>query len=78
MRRLVNLVGPGNTSYILMSGRLIGADEALRIGLVNAVLPLAEIDDYVYRLAREMVPTRAPVAEPPQAHSTIGAAEPFP
>ena len=62
MRRLVNLVGPGNTSYILMSGRLIGPGEALRIGLVNAVLPLAEIDEYVYRLAREMVPL-APLSQ---------------
>ena len=62
MRRLVSLVGPGNTSYILMSGRLIGADEALRIGLVNAVLPLAGIDDYVYGLAREMVPL-APLSQ---------------
>ena len=62
MRRLVNLVGPGNTSYILMSGRLIGPDEALRIGLVNAVLPLAEVDDYVYGLAREMVPL-APLSQ---------------
>ena len=62
MRRLVNLVGPGNTSYILMSARLIGPDEALRIGLVNAVLPLAEVDDYVYGLAREMVPL-APLSQ---------------
>ena len=54
MRRLVNLVGPGDASYILLSGRLIDAQEALRIGLVNRLLPLAEIQGNVYDLAREM------------------------
>ena len=51
MRRLVNLVGPGNASYLLLSGTLIDADEALRIGLVNLVVPADEIEEYVYDLA---------------------------
>ena len=38
MRRLVNLVGPGNASYILLSGRLIDAHEAHRIGLITTLL----------------------------------------
>ena len=54
MRRLVDLVGPGNASYLLLSGRLIDADEALRIGLVNTVLPEDEIEEKVYGLAGEM------------------------
>ena len=62
MRRLVNLVGPGNASYILMSGRLLESDEALRIGLVNRVVPLAEVDEYVYELAEEMAPL-APLSQ---------------
>ena len=37
MRGLVSLVGKGNALYILLSGRLLEADEALRIGLVNQV-----------------------------------------
>ena len=40
MYGLVNLVGKGNALYILLSGRLIDAEEALRIGLVNQVVPL--------------------------------------
>ena len=32
MYGLVNLVGKGNALYILLSGRLLGTDEALRIG----------------------------------------------
>ena len=54
MRRLVQMVGPGNASYILLSARLLDAQEALRIGLVNQVLPLKEIDDYVAKLAKDM------------------------
>ena len=62
MRRLINLVGPGNASYILLSARLLDSSEALRVGLVNQVVPLAEIDDCVYDLAREMVPL-APLSQ---------------
>ena len=54
MRRLVNLVGPGNASYILLSGRLIDAVEALRIGLVNRVARLDQVGEQAYELAREM------------------------
>jgi len=62
MRRLVDLVGRGNASYILLSGRQIDAREALRIGLVNRAVPLGEIEEYVYKLAREMVPL-APLSQ---------------
>ncbi len=51
MRRLIQLVGPGTTNYILLSARLMDAQEALRIGLVNQVVPLAEIDEYTSKLA---------------------------
>ena len=62
MRRLVNLVGPGNASYILLSARLLDTDEALRVGLVDRVLPLDEIQEYTYKLAEEMVPL-APLSQ---------------
>lgn len=54
MRGLVNLVGKGNAMYILLSGRLLDAQEALRIGLVNQILPKDELEDYTYRLASEI------------------------
>ena len=54
MRRLVDLVGPGNASYFLLSGRTVDAEEALRIGLVNGVVRLKELQDYGDRLAAEM------------------------
>ena len=62
MRRLVRLVGPGRANYILMSGRQIDAQEALRFGLVDHLLPDDEIADFVYGLAREMVPL-APLSQ---------------
>ena len=45
-----------------MSGRQIDAEEAERIGLVDRVLPEDEITEYVYDLAREMVPL-APLSQ---------------
>jgi amino acid adenylation domain-containing protein len=54
MRRLVNLVGHGNARYILLTARLMDAQEALRIGLVNAVVPQEVIEDYTYQLAKDM------------------------
>ena len=54
MRRLVALVGPGRASYLLMSGRIVGVEEASSFGLVDRVIPLAEVDEYVAELAEEM------------------------
>ena len=54
MQGLVNLVGKGNALYILLSGRLLEAEEALRMGLVNQVVPREQLIPYTYRLAREI------------------------
>ena len=54
MRRLVNAVGPANASYILLTGRLVEASDALRMGLVHRVLPPGEIDAFVVELAGEI------------------------
>ena len=54
MRGLVNLVGKGNALYVLLSGRLLDAREALRIGLVNQVVPPEELRDCTYQLAQEI------------------------
>ena len=54
MRGLVSLVGKGNALYILLSGRLLEADEALRIGLVNQVTRAEELEDITYQLAGEI------------------------
>ena len=54
MYGLVNLVGKGNALYILLSGRLLDADEALRIGLVNQVAAPERLAEVTYRLAGEI------------------------
>ena len=54
MRGLVSLVGKGNALYILMSGRLVDAGEALRMGLVNQVTTSEDLEEVTYQLAREV------------------------
>ena len=54
MYGLVNLVGKGNALYILLSGRLLDAEEALRIGLVNQVVAPVQLAEVTYRLAGEI------------------------
>lgn len=54
MRRLVDCVGPAGAKYILLTARLLDAQEALRMGLLHQVFPLAEVEAYTYRLAQEM------------------------
>ncbi len=41
---LVQLVGPANALEILLEGRIFGADDALRMGLINRVVPDSELD----------------------------------
>ena len=49
------LVGPATAKYLLFSGELIGADRALRTGLVDEVLPADELDDRVGEFTRVLV-----------------------
>jgi 2-(1,2-epoxy-1,2-dihydrophenyl)acetyl-CoA isomerase len=41
---LPRIVGPGRAAEMLFSGRLVGAEEALSIGLVSEVAPAAELE----------------------------------
>jgi enoyl-CoA hydratase/carnithine racemase len=50
-QRLPRLVGPARAKDIVYTGRFVAAPEALAIGLVDKVVPDAE----VYRAARDMV-----------------------
>ena len=59
--RLPKLVGQGYAKEMIYSGRVINAEEALRIGLVNHVLPPEELMDYVLGLARDIM-ANAPIA----------------
>lgn len=50
-QRLARLVGPAKAKDIIFSGRMVDADEALRIGLVDRVVPA----DRVYEAAVELL-----------------------
>lgn len=51
---LARLVGPSVAKDMLFSARQLGADEALRVGLVNAVVDDAQIEDQVRDYARRV------------------------
>src|SRR5207248_6390190 len=61
LRRLVSLVGPAHARMILYTGERIGADEALRIGLVNRVVPPEQLESHVYDLA-QIIAANAPLS----------------
>ena len=50
-KALIDLVGPATTKYLLFSGELLDAATALRTGLVDQVVPAAELEDEVSRFA---------------------------
>ena len=54
IRRLALLVGAGNASYLLLSGARVDAQEALRIGLVNVVIPIDQVDEFASRLSSDI------------------------
>jgi enoyl-CoA hydratase/carnithine racemase len=59
--RLVTLCGLAAAKYMLLSSRTVGADEALRLGLVNRVAPAAATEDAALELAAGVA------AHPPEA-----------
>lgn len=60
-QRLPRLVGRGAALKLLLSGAVISADEALRIGLVDEVVPAAELMPRAQALALEIA-ANAPLA----------------
>ena len=60
-QRLARLVSPGMAKQLLYTARNIKADEALRIGLVNAVYPQAELMEAAKKVAATIA-ANAPIA----------------
>ena len=59
--RLARLVGMGMAKQLIYTGKAIKADEAMRIGLVNEVVPQAELMDKALDLANQIA-ANAPLA----------------
>lgn len=57
---LPRLVGAGLAAELLLSGRVVRADEARRIGLVNRVLPAGTVLEETLDFARTMAATCSP------------------
>ena len=60
-QRLPRIVGLGMAKQLLYTARNIDANEALRIGLVNAVVPQAELMDTALKMANTIA-KNAPIA----------------
>ena len=52
--RLNQLVGPAHASDLLFTARHVDAGEAARIGLINRVVPKADLDAHVRALAKQI------------------------
>jgi len=62
---LPRLVGPGRALELLTTGRMVDANEALAIGMLDRVVPLADLPEQTLTLARAIA------AGPPQAIANI-------
>jgi enoyl-CoA hydratase/carnithine racemase len=49
-----NLIGPTRGKYFLFTGQIIDAQEALKLGVVNEVLPAADLLPRAWAIAREL------------------------
>ena len=60
-QRITRILGLGKTKELVFTGEMINAEEALRIGLVERVVPHAEIMNEAKKLAGEIA-KRGPIA----------------
>ncbi|MBI5020328.1 MAG: enoyl-CoA hydratase/isomerase family protein [Ignavibacteriales bacterium] len=60
-QRLARIVGIGKAMELTLTGNVIDAAEALRIGLVNKIVPLAELKPTVEAMAQTIL-SKAPTA----------------
>jgi enoyl-CoA hydratase len=60
-QRLPRLVGKGRALHLILSGEMIGAQEAYRIGLVNEIVPPAELIARAEAILKKIA-SNAPIA----------------
>ena len=60
-QRLVQLIGKGKALALLMTADMVKAEQALELGLVNHIVPQAQLYAFCYELL-EKIGTKSPVA----------------
>jgi len=60
-QRLARLVGKGQALEMVLTGNMVSAEEAYRIGLVNKVAPLSDLLNEAKKLA-EVIMSKGPIA----------------
>jgi enoyl-CoA hydratase len=60
-QRLTRLVGEGKAMELILSGEIINAQEAFRIGLVNQVVPADQLETKTMEIARRIA-EKSPIA----------------
>ena len=52
---LLRKIGQGNANHLLLSGELIPSSEALRMGMVNKIVPLEQLEGSVIDFAKKLI-----------------------
>jgi enoyl-CoA hydratase/carnithine racemase len=60
-QRLSSLAGKGRALEMILTGEVIGAQEALRIGLVHRIVPKKDLTEVTMKMAQEMA-SKGPIA----------------
>ena len=71
-QRLPRVVGFGRAAEMILGGRLYGADEALKLGLVSAVVPAADLEERAAKIVRRVaeIPRHAFAAAKQALHAS--------
>ncbi|HUW90129.1 MAG TPA: enoyl-CoA hydratase/isomerase family protein [Candidatus Nanopelagicaceae bacterium] len=62
-QRLTRLIGPMKAKELIYTSRIINAQEAIKIGLINEIVPLAELENRVKDLAKTIIKNSARAIE---------------
>jgi enoyl-CoA hydratase/carnithine racemase len=77
VKRLVDIVGPAFAKEILLTAERMSAEDALRMGLVNRVVPSDELEGTTRRLA-ETIAANAPMTVAAAKLAVDGVVDPVP